>query len=126
MAEVPSGLLQFDIVLPAQHFAVRRKEGPEQRLMIAVLHDALDCVEKYRFAMNARGRRLFREAAQWFLVDEAGWPYSFECICATLDLDSNAVRERLRLPRDTSPGAALNGYRQMGSVEPLNGDTHGA
>ena len=27
----------------------------------------------------------------------ADWPYSFERICAVLDLDANAVRDRLRL-----------------------------
>jgi hypothetical protein len=65
--------------------------------MIAVLHDALDCVEKYRFATNSRGRRLFHEAKQWFLADEVEWPCSFECICGVLDLDSNAVRQRSRV-----------------------------
>ena len=90
-------MTELDVVLPSQHFEPRRKQAPEQRLMIAVLHDALDCVEKYRFATTNRGRRLFREAQQWFLVDEVNWPYSFECICGVLDLDSNAVRPRLRV-----------------------------
>ena len=97
LAGVPSGMTQLDAVLPSQHFGPRRKQAPEQRLMIAVLHDALDCVEKYRFATNNRGRRLFREAKEWFLADEADWPYSFECICGILDLDSDAVRQRLRV-----------------------------
>jgi len=35
-----------------------------------VLHDALDYVEKNRFATNPRGRRLFLEAKQWFLADK--------------------------------------------------------
>ena len=63
--------------------------------MIAVLHDALECVTKYRLATNTRSRRLFREAKQWFLADDTEWPYSFEGICGVLDLDSNAVRQRL-------------------------------
>jgi hypothetical protein len=97
IAGLPSGLTQLHIILPAQHFKPQGKQAPEQRLMIAVLRDALDCFEKYRFATGIYGRRLFHEARRWFLADEPQWPYSFERICGVLDLDSNAVRERLRL-----------------------------
>jgi hypothetical protein len=57
LAEVPSSLTQLDIILPSQHYGPQRKQAPEQRLMIAVLHDALDCLEKYRCATNSHGRR---------------------------------------------------------------------
>ena len=90
---------QFDVLLPSQ-LGRRRKQSPEERLMMAVLRDALDCLEDYRFATDAQGQRLFSEAEQWFLDYEAHWPYSFECICAALDLDSEAVRQRLRLDRE--------------------------
>jgi hypothetical protein len=93
---------QFDIVLPSQHFGPQRK-APEQRLMTAVLRDALECVEKYRFAADTYGRRTFFEAKQWFLADETEWPYCFERICETLDLDSNVVRQRLRVAPACQP-----------------------
>jgi hypothetical protein len=107
LAEAGSGVPQPDIVLPSQHFGTPRKQAPEQRLMIAVLHDALDCVKKYRFATNTRSRRLFREAKQWFLADDAEWPYSFEGICEVLDIDSNAVRQRLRMALELQPERQL-------------------
>ena len=44
LAGTAIGMPQPDIVLPSQHFGTPRKQAPEQRLMIAVLHDALDCV----------------------------------------------------------------------------------
>jgi hypothetical protein len=114
LAGVPSSLTQLNIILPSQHFGSRRKQAPEQRLMIAVLHDALDCLEKYRSATGSHGRRLFREAKQWFLADETEWPYSFECICGALDLDSNAVRQRLRVAPESQPAApaSRNAVRQ--------------
>ena len=93
-AGVPRSLAQLDIILPSQHFGPQRKQAPEQRLMIAVLHDALDCLEKHRCATDSHGRRLF---------DETEWPYSFECICGVLDLDSNAVRQRLRVAPEPQP-----------------------
>lgn len=108
-------MLQSNVILPSQYFAPRRKQAPEQRLMIAVLRDALDCVEKYRFATGRHGRRLFHEAKHWLFAEETDWPYSFECICGVLDLDANAVRQRLRVGPDqrTSPSAAPNGYCQL-------------
>jgi len=91
------GTTQPDVMLPSQYFAPRRKQAPEQRLMIAVLQDALDCLEKHRFATDCRDRRLFDEAKDWFLAHESGWPYSFESICGVLDLDADAVRRSLRV-----------------------------
>jgi len=105
-AGVPIGMMQLGIVLPSQHFGPRRKQVPEQRLMIAVLQDALACVEKHRFATSTHGGRLFHEAKQWFLANETHWPYSFECICGVLDLDANAVRRQLRVAPESQPGPA--------------------
>lgn len=84
-------------VLPSQYSGAPCRQEPEQRLMIAVLHDALACLEKHRFATTGRARRLFDEARAWFLADEPEWLFSFEYICGVLDLDSTAVRERLRV-----------------------------
>ncbi len=63
--------------------------------MVAVLQDALDCLVKYRQATDILGQRLFEEAVLWFRTSESTWPYSFEGICSVLDLDADAVRERL-------------------------------
>ncbi|MBP1687555.1 MAG: hypothetical protein H6Q33_3698 [Deltaproteobacteria bacterium] len=125
--EVLFGMTQPDIILPSQHFGPRRKQAPEHRLMIAVLDDALDCVEKYRCATSARGQRLFHEAKRWLFADEADWPYSFECICGVLDLDANAVRQRLRvaLEHRTSPRATPDPYRPTGIFEPVQSRSNG-
>ena len=95
-----------DVILPSQYFGARRTLTPEQRLGIAVLNSALDSVQKYRLAIDRRGRRLFNEVKQWLLAGETSWPYSFERICAVLDLDANAVRQRLRLGAERPPGDA--------------------
>lgn len=105
VAGMPLGMAQLDVLLPSQHFGPRRKPAPEQRLMIAVLEDALDCIQTYRDAKGEPGQRLFREAKQWILAEGSGWPYSFECICETLDLDSNAVRRRLDVGESMEEGS---------------------
>lgn len=71
--------------------------------MIAILHDAIDCLEKYRFATDREGQRHFEEARHWILADQADWPYSFEHICEALDLNPSSVIRRLRLRLGRTP-----------------------
>jgi hypothetical protein len=102
---VAMALFQPHVILPAQLFSPPKEFTPEHRLRAAILADAVWCVEKYRFPTDARGRRLFRRAKQWLLASEPHWPYSFENICAVLDLNANAVRHRLRLTGEQPPVA---------------------
>jgi hypothetical protein len=74
-----------------------RKRAPEELLMIAVLNDALECLEKHRFATEIQPCRLFRQARRWFLTSDTQWPYSFERICGALDLDANRLRRRIAI-----------------------------
>jgi len=97
VAATPVHMLQSDFNLPIQEIESHRKQVPEKHLMIAVLQDALECVVKYRHAHDLLGRRLFEDAESWLLAEDTGWPYSFECICAVLDLEPDAVRQRMRL-----------------------------
>jgi len=96
-AGAPIDAAQLGVVLPSQHFGRRQPHIPEQRLMIAVFHDALECLEKFRSASCGEGRELFLAAQRWFLAEEADWLYSFESICGILDLDVNAVLQHLGL-----------------------------
>lgn len=96
MTDASGGYAQLDIILPSQHFRSRRS-SPEQRLMIAVLRDALDCIEKYRLSADSQGRQHFDEAKRWLLATDTEWPYSFRCICGALNLDASAVLQQLRV-----------------------------
>jgi hypothetical protein len=106
LARDVSDVRRPDVILPSQYFGVPRTLTPEQRLGIAVLNNAIHSVQKYRLAIDRRGRRLFNEVNEWMLDGETSWPYSFERICAVLDLDANAVRQRLRLGAERPPGDA--------------------
>jgi len=94
---IPVTMMPGAAVLPSQFFAKRSKSEPELQLMMAVLYEALNCLEKHRVATDVRGRRLLRETVQWLLADEVDWPFSFVSICGVLDLDTNAVRQHLRV-----------------------------
>jgi hypothetical protein len=100
---------------------------PERSLMLAVLEDAIDCIGKSRFVKNGPRRRIFEKEKRWFLDEETRWPYSFACICETLELDSNAVRESLGLTsRATSIRAGRDVRRRHALAEALPKSAGGA
>lgn len=90
-------LLEPEILLPTQLYERGSRailEG-ERRLMLAVLEDAVSCFQKYAGATGQRGRRLFQEAEEWFLEDDGTWVFSFEAICAVLNINSEYFRKNL-------------------------------
>jgi hypothetical protein len=99
-------LLELEVMLPSQYSDRRRSRTPEHRLMMAIVHDALECIAKYRFARDRHRRRLYDEARSWLLAPETDWPYSFEGICSVLGLDSDAVREHLGVAPAAGPRAS--------------------
>ena len=57
----------------------------EKRLMLAILTDAVGCIERYRTARGARCWTEYHAALQWVRSHDQRWPFSFENICQTLD-----------------------------------------
>ena len=70
------------------------REG-EERLMLAVLENAVEYFQKYVLARKPRGKQLFQEAEEWFLDKENEALYSFENICETLGLHPDPIRKGL-------------------------------
>ncbi len=90
----PVVVFEPDIVLPAQ-LRYRSAISGEERLMLAVLRDALGRFQKYAFASDRYHRRLFREANEWIHDRDRVWPFSFENICDVLGIDCDYVRAQL-------------------------------
>ncbi len=91
-------LFEPDIMLPVQYFTLLRKrspQGPEYLLVIAMLQDAIECVQKYRWATDENGRELFEDARDWIASDDRKWPFSFENVCGVLNLDADYLRRGL-------------------------------
>jgi hypothetical protein len=86
-------------VLPAQFFSPQTSlytGRPVATLLRAVLEDALTCFQK-QFVTEGRGvQRMAREAEEWFLSDDAHWPFSFVSVCAVLGLEPESVRQQLK------------------------------
>jgi len=85
------------MMLRREHHIPHSEIPPERRLMVALLRDAMRCIDKYRHARDSHGRRLFEQDAEWILSNDASWVYAFVRVCEALDLDPAAVRRSLGL-----------------------------
>lgn len=91
-------ILEPDTCLPSQFWGNRglsRQLEGEKRLMIAIMKDAVECLEKYRNARNSAGRELYQNALEWIEDQGTGWLFSFTNICGLLGFDPDYMREFL-------------------------------
>jgi hypothetical protein len=91
-------ILEPDIFLPSQFYGTgglsRQLEG-EKRLMIAILKDAVECLDKYRGARSTLGRSQYQNALEWVQDRGTDWLFSFTNICDLLGFDPDYLREVL-------------------------------
>ena len=92
-------LSQADIILPSQYFGAIGSVGlsGEQRLMLAVLVDAINVLQSWQGGGSARKRHNFAEAAQWVNTRGTSHPFAFDSVCDALEIDSELLRSRLRV-----------------------------
>jgi hypothetical protein len=91
-------ILEPDVFLPSQFYGsagLSRKLEGEKRLMIAILKDAVECLEKYRGARNSSGRIHYQNAIEWVRDTGTDWLFSFTNICDLLGFDPDYMREVL-------------------------------
>ena len=91
-------ILEPDTFLPSQFYGNRglsRQLEGEKRLMLAILKDAVECLEKYRRARSSSGRALYQNALEWVEDRSTGWLFSFSNICDLLGFDPDYLREFL-------------------------------
>lgn len=74
--------------------------------MLAVLKDAIACFQSHSFKPSRTNERLFKEAEEWINSNDAGI-FSFNDICETLGLDTEALRKGLKRWKAQQMGAPL-------------------
>jgi hypothetical protein len=97
--ERSGGLFAPDTMLASQYFdRVRRRKDltGEQRLMCAVIEDAVDAYLKHAATARPDHRDRFSEAEAWIESNDRSWLYAFETICDYLGLDAGYLRNGLR------------------------------
>ena len=104
-------ILEPDVFLPSQFYGTgglsRQLEG-EKRLMIAILKDAVECLDKYRGVRTSAGRSHYENALEWVQDKGTDWLFSFTNICDLLGFDPDYLRSVLL-------------KRENGSAKPAQG-----
>jgi hypothetical protein len=98
-------LLKPEAILPVQFSDIwngSRKTTPERALVVVVLWQAADDLQKYRFARGRKQQRLYMEAYHWVASDDCSWPYSFVNLCEALNLSPEHLRAELLSARTPS------------------------
>lgn len=87
-----------EVLLSAQ-FHHRRNSArmlePLRRLMVAILVDAIRCIQTKFDARQPARRQDYADARLWISSDDDRAVFSFKAVCDTLDIDPNAIRQYL-------------------------------
>jgi hypothetical protein len=88
-------ILEPDVFSPSQFYGAgglsRKLEG-EKRLMIAILKDAVECLDKYRSSRSSSGQSQYQGALEWVQDKDTDWLFSFTNICDFLGFDPDYLR----------------------------------
>ena len=82
-------------IVPAQFYSGRRRAAslePVLRLMSGVLADAVRCFQRNFDSRYPNRRKQFREAKFWIFDDRSDGPFSFQGVCAALEIDPRRLR----------------------------------
>jgi hypothetical protein len=115
-------LSQAEIILPSQYYGSSGSaRSGEQRLILAVLVDAINVLQHWKGTGSRRKRRNFAEAAQWVNARGTTDPFSFESVCEALDVDSELLRSRLRVFTGRSADSARPRFCSAGFADTERG-----
>ena len=88
-------ILEPDVFFPSNFYGTgglsRKLEG-EKRLMIAILKDVVECLDKYRGSRSSSGRSNYLNALAWVEDTSTDWLFSFTNICDLLGFDPDYMR----------------------------------
>jgi hypothetical protein len=91
-------IVEPDVFLPSQFYGsggLSRQLDGEKRLMIAILKDAVECLNKYRGAQSSLGSSQYQNALEWIEDEGTEWLFSFNNICDLLGFDPDYLRKVL-------------------------------
>jgi len=85
----------------------RRTPEAEERLMLAVLENAIHCFFQCLSAKDEKKRRSFEETQKWIWEKNSDWIFSFESICESLEINSSCLRGKLIRWKEGRPTPSL-------------------
>jgi hypothetical protein len=110
LEEQTSSLFQPDPFWSGEFFDTFKRTAylePEKILMLAVLQDAIICLQKYRASGSPGNKRLFDQAKAWIQSEDWDWPFSFNNVCEAVSLNPGYLRRGLIQMSDRQTGSGL-------------------
>lgn len=104
-----SKILEPDTMLPFQFYGKRQLSGHvdgQKKLMLAILQDAVECLEKYRGSRNSIQQELYQDSLNWICDASADWLFCFTNVCDFLGFDPSFMRQSL-LAREEKAGKKI-------------------
>jgi hypothetical protein len=93
-----TGASGLDQILPCQFFdrSGGDRMGGEQRLMLAMLADAINVYQQGVLSRCTRKRLLYLDAERWIMAaPRQPQAFSFETVCEALEIEPGGLRRRL-------------------------------
>jgi hypothetical protein len=109
LEEKTHSLLQADPLSSSEVFHTFKTSSylePERFLMLAVLQDAITCLEKHGPFGSGGNKSLFDEAMGWILSEDNDWLFSFNNVCEAVGLSAGYLRRRLIQMSERKPAPA--------------------
>jgi hypothetical protein len=114
---------QVDVMLPTQLNAdAHVPGGPERRLRLAVLEDAVHELQRRANPIGRRERAQYEVELGWFMSNDRSDPFSFESICEALDMDPDLLRRRLCQSEDGARVRVPRFRRRVMSARRMGGE----
>ena len=91
-------ILEPDTMLPFHFYGTKQLAGQldgQKKLMLAVLQDAVECLEKYRGSKSAIQQELYQDALNWIRDPSSDWLFCFATVCDFLGFDPAYLRQSL-------------------------------
>src|SRR5689334_22359043 len=101
--------LQPDVTGAVETRSGKLVNGPERRLMVAVLEDAVYRFRKHAGAKTIEGKSILAEEEQWFFGRDEDGPFSYETICDALGIDPDYLRGGLRRLKEAQHAPRASG-----------------
>jgi hypothetical protein len=96
--EILAELFAPEIVLPDQILAGARRDSVisgEKSHMLAVLEDGIRCFQGHLTNERSNPALLSAQSEEWIRAVDYDWPFSFNNVCETLNIDPDALRVSL-------------------------------
>jgi hypothetical protein len=108
-------------ILPSQYFDTRggHHMTGEQRLMLALLADAINVYQQGVLSRSTRKRLLYVDAERWIVGGGLSQPFSFDNVCDALSINPSLLRRKMidwkhRVHRESAnPPALSNSTRHL-------------